>query len=69
MEVAHKMGYRFNDSTHEKESIVSLVSLMGKKEQAPRIYKLYALFDCFVNQKFKDDISRVAEIRKVLQDN
>jgi len=50
LEDAKRKGYILDES-HERGCVIKLISLTGKKEQAPRIYKLYKLFDAIVSKE------------------
>ena len=67
---AKDKGYALSEES-EKEAIIGLMRNIGKKAQAPRIYKLYKLFDSIVSiQKGRnmDDLG-IGKIRNVILAN
>jgi hypothetical protein len=49
IEDSERKGYIIKESI-EPECMIKLISLTGKREQAPRIYKLYKLFSAINNK-------------------
>lgn len=69
MDDARKKGYILNE-TVERERMIELIKLTGKKGQAPRIYKLYKLFDSIVSPlKESNDDEYIGNIRKTILAN
>jgi hypothetical protein len=70
IEDGRKKGYILSESV-ERECLIKLIQLTGKKEQALRIYKLYKLFDAIVDPRksLDDDKEYLGNIRNVLLAN
>jgi hypothetical protein len=51
---ARRKGYVLGEG-NERGSVIKLIELFGKKGQAPRIWKLYKLFDLIVEKSTIDD--------------
>lgn len=66
---SRKKGYILDD-TNGKECMIELIKLTGKKSQAPRIYKLYELFNAIVSPlKETNSEEYNGNIRKVILAN
>lgn len=66
---SRKKGYILED-TNGKECMIELIKLTGKKSQAPRIYKLYELFNAIVSPlKETNSEEYNGNIRKVILAN
>lgn len=69
IEDAQRKGYILSEES-ERTCLIELIKLTGKKEQAPRIYKLYKLFDSIVKAK-SDDYSeeKIGDVLKSITAN
>jgi hypothetical protein len=65
---ARGKGYLFCNETHERVCIIKLMQLTAKKAQAPRLFKLYKLFDCIVSKETDRD-KYIGNIQKCILAN
>jgi hypothetical protein len=68
IEDGRKKGYVLSDE-RESECMIKLIQLSGKKQQAPRLYKLYKLFDAITTYKGGHSEERLGDIAKTISAN